>query len=252
MNEKKIFDKLMASGMTLCGVCGLMGNLYAESLLNPINLENQYERKLGYTDESYTAAVDSGKYQNFAKDSAGYGLAQWTYHTRKQALLNFAKERGCSIGNLDMQLDFLIHELRTSFSAVWNTLYTADSICAASDAVMLKFERPADTSEAARAKRASFGKRYYEQFVQGVPETPPAPDPETPPMPEQSCDCGCGCCSTTTETATQRTHTVVSGDTLTRIAKTYGTSVQAILAANTGAYPSMTADFIRVGWVLKV
>lgn len=244
MNEQKIFDKLSVSGMTLAGVCGLMGNLYAESALNPKNLQNTYEKHLGYTDETYTQAVDSGAYRNFITDQAGYGLAQWTYYSRKEALLNFARERGCSIGDLDMQLDFLLHELRTSYPAVWKTLCMADSVRDASDAVMLQFERPADTSETARAKREAFGQRYFEQFSQAAPETPP--------MPEQSCDCGCECCSGNTPTATQRTHTVVSGDTLTAIANKYGTSVQAILAANQGSYPGMTADFIKVGWILKV
>ena len=53
-----------------------MGNLYAESGLVPANLQNTYEKKLGYTDATYTAAVDSGAYTSFAKDGAGYGLAQ--------------------------------------------------------------------------------------------------------------------------------------------------------------------------------
>lgn len=52
--------------------------------------------------------------------------------------------------------------------------------------------------------------------------------------------------------APQRTHTVVSGDTLTTIARKYGTTVQAILSANKATYPTMTANFIQVGWVLKV
>lgn len=85
-----------------------MGNLYAESGLNPQNLQNTYEKKLGYTDAVYTAAVDSGKYQNFVHDSAGYGLAQWTYWSRKQNMLNFARAAGKSIGDLEMQLDFCL------------------------------------------------------------------------------------------------------------------------------------------------
>lgn len=72
----------------------LMGNLYAESALSPKNLQNSYERKLGYTDDTYTAAVDSGAYKNFVKDSAGYGLAQWTYWSRKQNMLAFAQAAG--------------------------------------------------------------------------------------------------------------------------------------------------------------
>jgi hypothetical protein len=37
-------------------------------------------------DASYTVAVDNGSYTNFTHDSAGYGLAQWTYWSRKQGL----------------------------------------------------------------------------------------------------------------------------------------------------------------------
>ena len=73
-NEEKIWNYLTAAGLNACGTAGLMGNLYVESGLIPTNLQNTYEKKLGYTDAAYTAAVDSGAYDNFAKDSAGYGL----------------------------------------------------------------------------------------------------------------------------------------------------------------------------------
>lgn len=64
-----------------------------------------------YTDEEYTKAVDNGKYKNFIKDKAGYGLAQWTFWSRKQGLYNYAKAKGTSIGDLTMQLEFLMSEL---------------------------------------------------------------------------------------------------------------------------------------------
>lgn len=38
-------------------------------------MQRFYERKLGFTDETYTRAVDAGTYTNFANDRAGYGLA---------------------------------------------------------------------------------------------------------------------------------------------------------------------------------
>lgn len=78
-NEEKIWNYLKAKGLPDCGIAGLMGNLYAESCLIPTNLQNSYEKALSFTDAAYTAAVDNGTYQNFVKDSAGYGLAQWTY-----------------------------------------------------------------------------------------------------------------------------------------------------------------------------
>ena len=165
-NEERIWNYLTAAGITACGAAGLMGNLYAESGLIPANLQNTYEKKLGYTDAAYTAAVDSGAYDNFAKDSAGYGLAQWTYHTRKANLHKFAKDAGKSIGDLEMQLGFLMQELSTSYKTVLATLKTATSVRAASDAVLLQFERPADQSEAVKAKRAGYGQKYFDKYAQ--------------------------------------------------------------------------------------
>ena len=86
-NERLIWDKLISAGLTPAGAAGLLGNLQAESGLNPRNLQNSYEKKLGMSDEEYTAAVDSGAYKDFVTDGAGYGLAQWTNLNRKQLLL---------------------------------------------------------------------------------------------------------------------------------------------------------------------
>ena len=99
-NEQIIWEFLKKEGFSDAGAAGMLGNLYAESALSPINLQNTYNNKLGYTDEEYTKAVDNGTYKNFVKDSAGYGLAQWTFWSRKQNLFNYAKQQGMSIGNL--------------------------------------------------------------------------------------------------------------------------------------------------------
>ena len=106
-NEKIIWNFLVGKGLTEEGTAGVIGNLFAESALNPKNLQNAYESSLGYTDDSYTAAVDSGAYtkQQFVNDKAGYGLAQWTSAGRKQNLYNYWKANGYdSIGNIEMQL----------------------------------------------------------------------------------------------------------------------------------------------------
>lgn len=169
MNEKRIWDFLMARLGNAFGTAGLMGNLYAESALNPKNLQNTYEKKLGMTDDSYTAAVDNGSYSNFVKDAAGYGLAQWTYWSRKQNLLNFAKEKGVSIGNLDMQLEFLMKELN-GYSSVLSMLKAATSIQEASDIVLTKYEKPANQSDSVKKKRASYGQKYYDQYADNTKE----------------------------------------------------------------------------------
>ena len=95
--EQKIWSFFKDKGLNDMGIAGLMGNLRAESGLNPRNLQNSYQNKLGYTDDSYTEAVDNGAYHNFINDSAGYGLAQWTFWSRKRGLYEYAKSVGKSI-----------------------------------------------------------------------------------------------------------------------------------------------------------
>lgn len=164
-NTEKIWKYLKSKGLNDYGAAGLMGNLYAESGLNPKNLQNSYEKKPGYTDAQYTAAVDNGKYKNFVKDSAGYGLAQWTYWSRKQALIDFCKTAGTSIGDLDMQLNFLWKELSDGYRGVINVLMNATSVIEASNTVLLQFERPADQSASVQLKRAEYGQAYYDKYA---------------------------------------------------------------------------------------
>ena len=45
--DEKIWRYLKSAGLNDFGVAGLMGNLFAESGLNPKNLQNTYEKKLG-------------------------------------------------------------------------------------------------------------------------------------------------------------------------------------------------------------
>jgi hypothetical protein len=51
--------------------------------------ERIYEKKLNITSAEYTRLVDERAYPDFVNDKAGYGLAQWTFWSRKQALLIF-------------------------------------------------------------------------------------------------------------------------------------------------------------------
>ena len=156
MNEQRIFDFFAGKGFTAAGIFGMLGNIRDESGGNPRNLQNSYEKKLGYTDDSYTEAVDAGTYKNFVHDAAGYGLAQWTYSTRKENLLKFARNQGDSIGDFDMQLAFMYQELR-GYKTLFAILTTTDSIREASDAFMTQYEKPADQSEKAKRRRASYG-----------------------------------------------------------------------------------------------
>ena len=170
---ERIINFLRSKGLNDFGIAGVLGNLFAESGLNSRNLQNTYEKKFGMTDQQYTDAVDNGTYTNFIYDKAGYGLCQWTYWSRKQNLLNFAKERKVSIGNEEMQLEFFYQELSTSYPAVLNVLKTATSVRQASNAMLINYERPAsqgkDATEEQRLKaqndRAAYSQDYYDKYL---------------------------------------------------------------------------------------
>ena len=181
-DEKTIWNFLMVHIDNEYGVAGLMGNLYAESALRSNNLQQSYETKLGYNDTTYTAAVDNGSYDNFVKDAAGYGLAQWTYWSRKKAMLEFHQSKKKSIGDLQTQLEFLIKELSGSYKGVWSDLKNATSILDASNSVLLKFERPANQGESVQKKRAEYGQKYYDKYADEAPAT----QPEVPSTPAET------------------------------------------------------------------
>ena len=165
-DEAHIWDSLLSMIGNPFGAAGLMGNLYAESGLSSTNLQDSYEKLLGYDDMGYTNAIDTGNYRNFADDWAGYGLAQWTDPSRKNNLYRFAKSQGVSIGNLDMQLEFLQKEL--SETAILPVLQKTMSVREASDEVLVNFERPADQSESVKITRSSFGEYFYNKYQRGI------------------------------------------------------------------------------------
>lgn len=65
-------------------------------------------------------------------------------------------------------------ELRGSYKTTLAVLTAAKSVREASDAVLTKFERPANQGEAVQLKRASYGEAFYKEYAgkETEPETP--------------------------------------------------------------------------------
>ena len=177
-DEKTIWDFFKGKGLNDCAIAGIMGNLYAESGLRSNNLQNTGENALKVTDAEYTAQVDAGE-RNFL-DKQGYGIAQWTYPTRKEDLLSYAKAVGKSIGDLQMQLDFLWQELRRDFPKVLAVLQNSASVKEASDIMLTDFERPANQTDENKNRRAQLSQRYFDKYAQQPQEEATQPVPGLP------------------------------------------------------------------------
>lgn len=158
MSAETIYKELISAGMTPEGACGVLGNMYAESTLKA-NIAQRGMTSL--TDAEYTAAADAGTI-DFVHDGVGYGLCQWTYYSRKQALLDYAKSCGTSVGDETMQVWFAIKELKSDYSALWTLLCSTTDIGEAASKICTQYERPAVNNITYRSNKAQ---EYYEQLA---------------------------------------------------------------------------------------
>ena len=158
MQDKYIWNYLLSRWKNPYGVAAMMGNLMAESSLNPLcaNTKNK-----NYLSDAEKGIID------FVNDKVAFGLVQWCYYTRKRGLLNLAKEQNKSVGNIDVQLEYLCDEIK-KYKTAHNAVLNGTDIREITETVMLKYEKPANTSEKAKTKRTNYAKQFYEKFSSGV------------------------------------------------------------------------------------
>ena len=179
-NAEKIRNYLRNNlGFSEAGAAGAMGNWMVESGLDPTNLENTFESRLGYSDSEYTAAIDSGRYskQQFMSDApcyedvcgypagAGYGLGQWTSGQRKGDLYDATVGKGLSIGSLSGQLNYAMSEMLSGgekYDSLLSTLRTSNDYNLAASEFLAKFEGCPNHSSL--PTRQSHAKELYERF----------------------------------------------------------------------------------------
>lgn len=159
----KIFSRVRSAGFTTEAACALLANIQAESAFNSINLEDTRNRSLGMSDEEYTRRVDAGIYQDFVTDSAGYGLAQWTYWTRKQELIMFVRQRGVSVGDFDTQMDFLLYEMKKDFPGCWNICTQSHDLYEITRKLLYEWENPQE-KEKNMTVRYGYAQNWYQKY----------------------------------------------------------------------------------------
>ena len=174
---KKAYKAYTAFGLTPEGACGLMGNQYSESagfLANRLEflcVKRYKEKGKTYTDATYTQAVDSGKISRAEflcpmGKNYGYGLVQWTTSDRKAGLYDRAKKKGVSIADEDLQIEYVLWELKNRFPTTFRYLCSVTDTKKASDYVLEHYESPKNWQNLS-ATRADYAKQIYSEMQKG-------------------------------------------------------------------------------------
>ena len=185
INRKALYiaQECLKAGMTVAGAAGVLANVAAESAFNPRNLQDNYEKAVGYNDDSYTIAVDNGSYHNFTGDQAGYGLPQWTASDRKARMLAYFRQHGKSIGDFVTQVEYMIIDIRTYGSRkAWQTCISSSDPYDCGYAVC-KYYEICDNLEASSKYRGNQAKEKWMGFIQASLSSGLAVEPPKEPEP---------------------------------------------------------------------
>lgn len=187
-----IWNKLMTEFNNEYGVAGIMGNLYAESGCTPYACQpsRPYPTCSTYIQNVDNRTITEYNFVHYgcnetggvATVQLGFGLAQWTYYTRKQGLYTYMYANGSSIGDLDNQVAYIIEEMRADTN-MYNAILNATSVDDASDYILVHYENPSNQSDAVKRTRRQYGNDIYNQYAGTVPVEPPSPQPPSPDSP---------------------------------------------------------------------
>jgi len=153
-NALLVAKRMQAAGYTRGQIAGALGNLQLESGFNPrINEGGKVGSPLGV---------------------GGFGLAQWT-GGRQDALINFAKNKGLDPGSVEVQADFLIHELEGPEKRAGQSLRGAVSPEEAARRFVVDYERAGIPKTEQRQQAA---RKIYEKLggLEGQTQQASSPD----------------------------------------------------------------------------
>lgn len=158
-DTESIYNYLIGQGLSNAGAAGLMGNMEGESGFMTDSVESWYLYGDDYRKE-YTRKVDSGEISRdeFIYNGGGYGLVQFTWWEYKRDLYDLAKEKGKSISDMELQLEFIIDTFRKRFPSLYDTLTTSNDLYTCTYAVLSEYERPAVYNT---EQRYSYAQKYY-------------------------------------------------------------------------------------------
>ena len=176
-DELALFNGLISKGLSAKAAAVVLGHGKEESGNECNRLQGDFsgDRTASIV---YTKNVDTGVISRYAfvhsgPGGGGYGWLQWTFWSRKEGLYDKAKALGVSIGSVEAAIAWFWEELhQVEYRAVLNALQSDMSIREMSDVFMHKFEKPADQSDSACARRANLCQQMYNRYAAAVQPAP--------------------------------------------------------------------------------
>lgn len=116
--EEKVWWALIDAGYSKISAAGAMGNLCVESGFESNRVQGDYlqpnrkQYNADYSQKVNNGIISESEFINNGPGGGGYGLAQWTYPTRKQKLYYYAKQKGVGIDDENMQIEYLLKEMK--------------------------------------------------------------------------------------------------------------------------------------------
>lgn len=180
--KQSIYNVLRRRGLSEAAALGFLGNWQCESGNEPFRVQGDFS-PYRTASKAYVQGVTNGSISRdqFAHDQKGFGLAQWTFFSRKYALYDYWKSSGKALDDAAMQTDFAYLELEQSYPALLAFLKSTTDVFTATSRICREYERPAVNNIDARFSDAN--KIKYEIDLNNWKDDP-APDPTPTPTPE--------------------------------------------------------------------
>ena len=133
----------------------IMGNIKQESEYSPTNAQ----------DNSYPGERNPEYIPRYAiHDDIGWGIVQWSHWSRKQAFSDYAKQKNVSIGDMDVQLEFVRYECNGSEKTAFQKFLRQTSINKATEVFCYDYEGKKG-SGARIDLRIEYAKSAYKEFT---------------------------------------------------------------------------------------
>lgn len=160
VNATYIYSSLVALGYTINAISAMLGNMQAESSINPGRWQND----------------------NTGNSSLGYGLVQWTPSTKytgwcTEQGLNDPSTMDSNLARIRYEVENNLQWIPTDAHNLTFAQFVTSTVRPSelAKAFLLNYERPADQSESVQNYRASLAEAWYTYLGGETPTEPNQP-----------------------------------------------------------------------------